>query len=137
MSQRISTWNRKKLNAFTRTDIKIIVLLPPVSPRLARPPTQRSGGAEVDVGDDASVVRRRGRAMRPRVFLRQLPSNIPQYWGPPDPLFGVTNQVCTWEHVSLFCYGENAGCHLNSDCERGQPGDEECPAGRRRHNSIV
>jgi hypothetical protein len=45
--------------------------------------TQMSGGAEVDVGDDASVVRRRGRAMGPGAFLRQLASDIPQYWGPP------------------------------------------------------
>ena len=39
---------------------KLIVLFPPFSPRLARASNTTIWGLEVDSGDDASVVRRRG-----------------------------------------------------------------------------
>ena len=62
--------------------------------------TQMSGGAEVDVGDDASVVRRRGRAMGPGAFLLKLLQGVAKEQEqatsynvgvPLDPLFGVSN----------------------------------------------
>ena len=53
---------QEKLNMFTRTDITVIALSPPGLPQVGvASTTQMSGGAEVDVEDDASVVRRRGR----------------------------------------------------------------------------
>ena len=51
---------------------------------------------------------------------------------PQSPLphyLGSITQVCTWEHVSLFCQGEDSGCRLNSAAERGRPWYEECPTG--------
>ena len=64
---------QEKLNTFTRTDITVIALSPPILPQVGvASNTQMSGGAEVDMGDDASVVRRRGRAMGPGAFLLQL-----------------------------------------------------------------
>ena len=86
----------------------IIVRLPPVSPRLARSPTRRSGGAEVDMGDDASVVRRRGRVMGPGAsyvitMTRQLAKSSHIGGVPLTNYLGSATQVCTWEHVSLFC----------------------------------
>ena len=81
-----TTWNRKELNTFTRTDITIIVLLLHSSPGWRG--LQHNDLGEVEV--DASVVRRRGRAMGPS-FLAPARSTIPHRWGPPDPLFGVSN----------------------------------------------
>ena len=45
------------------------------------------------------------------------------------PIVGSATQVFSWQHVSLFCWGEASACRLNSAGEPGQPWDEECPAG--------
>ena len=53
---------QEKLNTFTRTDITVIALSPPGLPQVGvASNTQMSGGEEVDVDDEASVVLRRGR----------------------------------------------------------------------------
>ena len=53
----------------------------------------------------------------------------PTLGSPLTHYLGSATQVCTREHVLLFCQGEDSGCCLNSAGERSQPWDEECPAG--------
>ena len=107
---------------------KLIVLFAPFFPRLARASNTMVCGMEVDAGDTASVVCRMG----PGPFLpgaavlsqRAEARFAIRYIGVPQTrsLFGVNNLVCSQEHVSLFCWGENAGCRLNSGWERGEAG---------------
>ena len=53
---------QEKINTFTRTDITLIALSPPDLPQVGvASNTQMSGGEEVDMDDDALVIRRRGR----------------------------------------------------------------------------
>ena len=53
---------------------------------------------------------------------------------PPHPLWD--EQYCLlWLWSVLDCWGEDSVCRLNSAGERGQPWDEEFPAGGAGHNN--
>ena len=111
-----------------------------ILPRLVRPPTRRSGsGGGLSSGGRAGSILARGSrdiTVRRQLAMPSRPSGIPAHiGGVPLTHLGSATQVRTWQHVPLLCWGESSACRLNSAGERGQPWDEEFPAGGAGHNN--